>query len=114
MNYKRRHVNTLSLTELNLPLALNTSRHDLIDQFFVPLLRASVKYDRGVGYFSSGWIKEAFAGMSDFARNGGRARWITSPILSQEDWMAIMVGNEARQDEILRETLALAINDLCR
>ncbi len=102
----------MSFTELNIPFALNTSRHDLIEQFFLPMLKNSVRYDRGVGYFSSGWIKEAFAGMFEFARNEGKARWITSPILSQADWDAILLGDEARQDAILKETLSFAVNDL--
>lgn len=100
------------LTELDIPFALNTSNHDLIEQFFVPLLKNSVLYDRGVGYFSSRWIKEAFLGMSDFAKNGGKARWITSPILSQEDWDAIQLGNDARQDEILKQSLLEEIKEL--
>ena len=86
----------MALTDLDIPFALNTSRNDLIDQFFTPLLKNSVQYDRGVGFFSSGWVKEAFIGMTDFAKNGGRARWITSPILGKEDWDAILLGNEAR------------------
>lgn len=102
----------MSLTELNIPFALNTSRHDLIEQFFLPLLKNSVRYDRGVGYFSSGWIKESFAGMFDFAKNGGKARWITSPILSKEDWDAILAGDEAKQDEILKEVLLAVVTDL--
>jgi superfamily II DNA or RNA helicase len=78
----------------------------------MPLLKNSVRYDRGVGYFSSGWIKEAFAGMFDFAKNGGKARWVTSPILDKEDWGAILLGNEAKQDEILKQSLLDEIQEL--
>lgn len=102
----------MSLTSLNIPFALNTSKDDLITDFFVPLLKKSMSYDRGVGYFSSSWIKEAFEGMTEFARNGGKARWITSPLLDKEDWDALVVGNEAKRNEILKKTLILAINDL--
>lgn len=93
------------LSALNIPIALNTSKNDLIEHFFVPLLKNSILYDRGVGYFSSHWIKEAFTGMLHFAQNQGKARWITSPILSQDDWDAIQFGNEARQNEIIRQSL---------
>lgn len=95
----------LSLIELDIPFALDTSSHNLIEQFFLPLLRNSVQYDRGVGYFSSGWIKEAFVGMFVFAQNGGRARWITSPILDKEDWNAILLGNDAKEDDALKQSL---------
>jgi len=102
----------LSLTKLDIPFALNTSRHDLIEQFFIPLLKNSVRYDRGVGFFSSNWIKESFIGMAEFAKNGGKARWITSPILDKEDWDAMLFGNEAKQDEILKQSLLNEIQEL--
>jgi superfamily II DNA or RNA helicase len=102
----------LPLNVLEIPIALNTSKNDLIKQFFVPLLRSSIRYDRGVGFFSSSWIKEAFEGMCDFANNGGKARWITSPILSKEDWDAIKLGNEAKDDSFLKKALFDAIYDL--
>ena len=91
----------MPLINLDIPFALNTSKNDLIEQFFVPLLRNSIRYDRGVGFFSSHWVKETFVGMSDFAKNGGKARWITSPILAKEDWDAILLGSEAKENEIL-------------
>ncbi|HLO18328.1 MAG TPA: DEAD/DEAH box helicase family protein [Anaerolineales bacterium] len=102
----------MPLTELDIPFALNTSKNNLIEQFFVPLLKNSVRYDRGVGFFSSRWVKESFIGMSDFAKNGGKARWITSPILGKEDWDAILLGDEAKHDEILKQSLLNEIQDL--
>lgn len=104
----------MSLKKLDIPIALNTSKDDLIDDFFVPLLQNSIRYDRGVGYFSSGWIKEAFTGMTDFSKNGGKARWITSPILDKEDWEALVLGNEAKRNEILKGFLISAIDDLAQ
>ncbi len=104
--------NILSITKLDIPFALNTSRHNLIEQFFLPLLKNSVRYDRGVGYFSSGWIKETFAGMLEFAKNGGKARWITSPILAKEDWDAMLLGNNAKQDQIVKQALLDEIQGL--
>lgn len=103
---------TMSLANLNIPIALNTSKNNLVENFFVPLLQNSALYDRGVGYFSSGWIKETFEGMFYFAVNGGKARWITSPILSKEDWDALVIGNEAKGDGILKKALETAIDDL--
>lgn len=50
--------------------------------------------------------------MNEFAVNGGKARWITSPILSKDDWDALKLGDEARQDELLRLALARNIDDL--
>lgn len=97
------------LPELNFPLTLNTSDHDLHADFFVPALRASVRYDRGVGFFSSGWLRAASEGMADFAANGGRARWVTSPVLSLFDWEALLQGDEARRDDVLKARLHEAV-----
>jgi len=102
----------MSFLNLNIPIALNTSKYNLITDFFTPILKNSIKYDRGVGYFSSGWIKEAFEGMTSFAQNGGKARWITSPLLTKEDWDALFLGDEAKRNEILKNALAYAIKDL--
>ena len=50
--------------------------------------------------------------MSQFAANSGRARIITSPILSEADWEAFMVGEEARRNPILRAALIANIKEL--
>jgi hypothetical protein len=57
----------MSLRSLNLPPLLNTSDHDLIADFFAPALGHAWRYDRGVGYFSWGWLRLAAAGR---ARHG--------------------------------------------
>ena len=52
--------------------------------------------------------------MTAFARNGGRARWVTSPILSQEDWEALQIGQAARDDAVLRRAIERSLGDLER
>lgn len=101
-----------SLRSLKIPLTLETSRHDLTREFFNPLLSAATQYDRGVGFFSSGWLRINAVGLADFASRGGRARWITSPILDQQDWEAMVSGVRARRDEALRASLGRTITDL--
>ena len=95
----------MTLKDILLPLALNTSRDDLVNCFFIPLLQNSTYYDRGVGFFSSSWLKQTLIGMKEFANWGGKARWITSPILSKEDWNAIQVGDKAKRDSLLKQAL---------
>jgi len=95
----------MTLRTRNLPTTLDTSRHDLTADFFVPLLTHAQRYDRGVGYFSSGWLRLNAAGMVPFAANGGRARWITSPILDTRNWEALQAGDVARDDALLRMAL---------
>ena len=99
-------------TELSLPSFLDTSSNDIINDFFVPVLAHASRYDRGVGFFSSGWLRMTAKGMIKFAANGGQARWVTSPILSGSDWNALNTGNQARINPILKEILRSNILEL--
>lgn len=94
------------------PVALDTSGADLSRDFFAPALSRAVRYDRAVGYFSSGWLRANAQGMVRFAANGGRGRWVTSPILEEGDWEALQSGDAARRDPTLRKALERNIADL--
>ncbi len=102
----------VGLRELSWKRVITTSSDDLIEDFFVPALKVARHYDRGVGYFSSGWIYAASEGLLPFAVNGGTARWVTSPILSQADWEALRSGYDARVDEALHRAMARSIETL--
>jgi hypothetical protein len=65
-----------------------------------------------VGYFSSGWLREASSGIASFAENGGRARWITSSILYEEDWDAIVKGEALRSEDCLKNFLLQQMYDI--
>ncbi|SFL67248.1 Superfamily II DNA or RNA helicase [Halogranum rubrum] len=97
---------------LDLPRVLNTSTTDFVEEFYQPLLSRSVEYKRGVGFFTTNWIKSAARGIAELANNDGTAKWITSPKLTEEDWEAIKKGEEARSDEVLRDTLQQTITNL--
>lgn len=101
-----------SLANIQFPPILDTSSGDIIREFFNPALAVSVRYDRGVGFFSAAWLRLAAQGMTTFAANNGYARWVTSPILSEDDWNALKEGSTARSDETLRQAMELNIHDL--
>ena len=71
-------------------VCLDTSEDNLIDELYTPCLKWAERFDRGVGYFTTGWLTYNVAGLSDFASRGGKMRLITSPILSTEDTDAII------------------------
>lgn len=104
----------MSLIDHIWPTTLDTSSADLVDDFFVPALMRSISYDRGVGFFTSGWIRQASAGLVAFADNGGKARWVTSPILDENDWEALKTVDEARINATLRRALETVVPDLAR
>lgn len=69
---------------------LDTSEDDLVKELYLPCLKWAKRFDRGVGFFTTGWITYNISGMSDFASRGGKVRLITSPILSKDDINAIV------------------------
>lgn len=90
------------LRGLPTPLLLQTSTDQIVETFYEPALSVAASYDRGVGYFTSGWLRMVSRGLSAFAAGGGKARFLVSPYLSPTDWDVIRAGTEARRDETLR------------
>jgi len=85
---------------INLPkikACLNTSEDDLVAELYSPCLRWAERFDRGVGYFTSGWISNNLCGLSDFAMRGGKIRLITSPIMSNNDLDAIIAAKDNKE-----------------
>ena len=75
-------------------VCLNTSENDLVKELYQPCLRWATRFDRGVGYFTSGWLTQNVSGLSEFASRGGKMRIITSPILSNNDSDAIICSTD--------------------
>ncbi|MBU0824898.1 MAG: hypothetical protein KKB78_10795 [Alphaproteobacteria bacterium] len=74
----------LFLRELPTTPKFDTSTHEIMSLFYIPALSRSTSYDRGVGYFTSNWIRMAAAGLAQLAANGGKARIIASPKLEPD------------------------------
>ncbi|MFC1849115.1 DEAD/DEAH box helicase family protein [candidate division CSSED10-310 bacterium] len=93
------------LTELDLLPVYDSAEFDLVNDLMVPLLSHSKSYIRGVGYFSSGWLKIAAQGMQQLVEHGGSARFVVSPILEKKDWEAMKLGIQAKSDSFLQSIL---------
>lgn len=91
-------------------VCLDTSEDNLIDELYTPCLKWAERFDRGVGYFTTGWLTYNVAGLSDFAFRGGKMRLITSPILSTEDTDAIIGAENQDGNAFLRLEAALLEN----
>ncbi|TYK51080.1 DEAD/DEAH box helicase family protein [Actinomadura decatromicini] len=102
----------MALTDLSLQRSYRSGRDTLLDDFYVPCLQESVKYDRAVGYFSSTLYQVVGLAFSDFVRRGGHMRLICSPALSPEDFAAMKEADEAgrRAQETVREDLERLLN----
>lgn len=73
---------------------------NLASQFYLPALRAAVRYDRTTGYFSASALTLAARGIESLVRNEGRMRMVVGCTLDAAEAEAIQRG------ESLRETVA--------
>ena len=101
-----------TLRDVGFPESLDTSEDDVVGYLYIPAMSAAVRYDRGVGYFTSGWLTYVAEGLAALAENGGKMRLITSPHLSAEDWSAVKQGEDAKSDPLILSTLNGVIDDL--
>lgn len=100
------------LKDIDLQPVYDSECYDLIRDLQVPLLLQAKDYLRGVGFFTSGWLRLAAHGMATFVTGGGSARIVVSPILDEADWEALKFGESAKKDATLREVLARNIENL--
>ena len=71
--------------ELNLKSSYETGQDDLVEEFYVPILRCAKSYDRIAGFFSSSSLAVAAKGIAGFINNHGIMRLIVCPRLDEKD-----------------------------
>lgn len=91
---------------------LHTARDTLSTRFYQPCLEWATHYDRGVGFFTSAWIRENAVGMAHFASKGGHARWLISPMITAEDFEAIQRGQEGPDNIALLRALTNNLDEV--
>ena len=79
---------------------------NVVQDFYIPLLRESVSYKRAVGFFSSSSLVEISKGIAEMASEGGKIQIVASPYLSDEDIEAIKKGYDDRNQIIEKALLA--------
>lgn len=99
----------------NIKISLNTSEDDLATELYIPCLHWAERYDRGVGFFTTGWISHNLYGLSDFAIRGGKIRLITSPIISNSDFDAILAArNNDESFRLLQNAISKNVDILAK
>lgn len=78
---------------------------NVVQDFYIPLLKDAVSYKRAVGFFSSSSLVETSKGIAGMAAEGGKIQIVASPYLSDEDIDAIRHGYEDRNKIIERALL---------
>lgn len=96
----------MSFLDLKLLKQYKTYKNNIVKDFYTPVLKESVLYQRSVGFFSSTALIELTKGITGLVKNNGKMQFIVSPYLSSEDVEAIQKGYEKRkiiENALLRE-----------
>jgi superfamily II DNA or RNA helicase len=104
----------MPLTELELQDAYDTGSNtsNVINDFYVPVLKEAVLYRRLTGYFSSQVLALAARGIAGLIANGGKMKLITSPVVSEEDFK-VLTGNDQRDIEnFVDRQFEMAMSDI--
>lgn len=96
----------MSFKDLKLLKHYKTYKNNIVKEFYNPVLKNAILYQRSVGFFSSTALIELTRGISGLVKNKGKIQFIVSPYLSAEDVEAIEKGYEKRkiiEEALLRE-----------
>lgn len=87
----------MSFKDLDIKLSyISCGDDNIASAFLVPALKQAKKYQRSVGFFSSGVFGPIIDGIVGLSRNGGSIEIIASPKLNEEDIEAISLGYQHR------------------
>ena len=102
----------MGLKEYNFRPDYNKSDHDIAEEFYLPAMRNSCRYNRISGYFGSTVFILAWSALQEFIENGGKIHIICSPVISIKDKEAMTEGYSAINDVIVKESLAKELEEL--
>ena len=100
----------MSFKDLHIKNEYRSFTDDIVRDFYTPVLREAVLYQRAVGFFSSSALVMLTKGIDGLVGNGGRIEIVASPRLSKEDVDEISRGYELRkviERALLRELDAI-------
>ena len=79
----------MSLRDINLKESYESGIDDLVNEFYTPVLKNAVSYDRIAGFFTSTSFAVSARGIYNLIENEGKIRLLVSPKLSEKDVLAI-------------------------
>ena len=95
----------MSFRDLKINNEYRSLLHDVVREFYTPLLSQACLYQRAVGFFSSSALISMTEGIRGLLENNGRIEVVASPRLTEEDLTAIKDGLERRDDIIVDSLL---------
>lgn len=78
---------------------------DIANDFYLPSLAVSKRYDRATGYFGSTVYLLSWSKLKEFVEGGGHMRIICSPYLTEQDQSAIQEGTSSLSSPELHDKL---------
>ena len=100
---------TVSFRDLDIQMEYRSLVNDVAKNFYIPVLKEAVLYQRAVGFFSSSILSEISTGIEELAYQGGKIQLIASPRLQEKDVEAIRKGYEMKNNESVREAVQEAL-----
>ena len=94
----------MAIIDIPLGATYDSDDDDILEGFYVPVLRQASQYDRLAGYFSSSSLAASAKGMSEFVMNDGKMRLVTSVQITEQDQQAILDGLK-KPDEVICRTI---------
>lgn len=92
----------MSLRDIELKTHYETGQDDLIEDFYVPVLREATRYDRFASYFTSVSLAAIGVGLIEFVENDGKIHIAVNTALDDED-VEVLKGEREAPTESLRE-----------
>ena len=95
----------MSFVDLKIENEYRSLTHNVVRDFYAPLLAEACLYQRAVGFFSSSSLISMTEGIKGLLQNQGRIEVVASPRLTEEDLEAIEDGLKRRDDVILESLI---------
>ena len=99
----------MSFAELQIEPEYRSLTTDVAKNFYIPVLKEAILYQRAVGFFASSVLAQISEGVECLAEHGGKIQLIASPHLQEQDVEAIEKGYQKRDKEAVQKVVRDAL-----
>jgi superfamily II DNA or RNA helicase len=101
----------MGLRDIELKKSYSSEDDNILHNFYIPVLKESVQYERLAGFFSSTSLAVAARGIASLIENGGHMRLLVSPKLTSQDIKAIREAGD-KPEKFIAGNMLLAVDDI--
>lgn len=87
----------MSLQDINIKSTYRSGTDNILNDFYIPVLKEMKKYDRAVGYFSTSLLIYALQGVRSIVENNGEMRLIVGFPLKAEEFEAMLEAENLKK-----------------